>query len=139
MPLIHAFASPLGAYLAVLGASLLLGGLVMLVMRLRMWIFGCREVGEVVGHKARMKAHVGEKTSYMPIVSFRANGIRHEFQSRTGASLQTWPVGARVRVSYLPARPEAAEISERLHLWIAPLGLIGFGAALILAAAKAAN
>jgi hypothetical protein len=75
----------------------------------------------------------------MPIVRFRANGVEHEFQSRTGGGLRTWPVGARVRVSYLPHRPEAAEISERLHLWIAPFGLTAFGAALILAAAKAAT
>jgi hypothetical protein len=126
-------------YIAVCSGALLVAGAIMLLLRLRLWMVGYRGEGEIVGHKLRMKQHRGEKAAYMPIVRFHADGVQHEFQSRTSGSPSRWPVGARVQIVYLANRPSQAEIAESFRLWIAPLSLILFGLALLPVAMKVAS
>ena len=62
------FATLLSGYLAVVGAALAVGGLVLLASRMRLRWLGVPEKGRIVGHVARMKSRPGERQSYMPVV-----------------------------------------------------------------------
>lgn len=133
------FANWLSGYLTVVGAALTMGGLLLLASRMRLRWAGATAHGRIVGHVARMKSHVGEKPSFMPVVEFVAGQTTREFQSRSGGSAARWPVGREVQVRYDPARPDRAEIAEGLYLWMAPTGVLALAAGALLAAAKAAG
>lgn len=133
------FATLLSGYLAVVGAALAVGGLVLLASRMRLRWLGVPAKGRIVGHVARMKSRPGERQSYMPVVRFAAAQRSREFQSRTGGAIARWPVGREVAVRFDPHRPERAEIAEGLHLWVAPAGVLLLAAATLFGALKAAG
>ena len=132
--------NPLSAYLAVTGAALLVGGLALMVSRVRLRLLGRRTLGEVVSYTRRMQQRPGEAPAWMPVVRFTsADGVERQFQSRTGARPDRWPPGTQVPVYFAPMKPDQAEIAAAGRLWIAPASLLAFGLVLLLAASKAAH
>ena len=134
------FDNLLSGYLTIAGTGLLIGGCILFFRRAHLWSRGARTDGEVIGHKARMKATRGEIVSHMPLVRFTAaDGVAREFQSRTSTHPSRWPVGTIVPVRYRARRPERAEIATAFHYWIAPVCSLLFGLLLLVAAFRAAN
>ena len=133
------FSNPLSGYLTVVSALLSVTGLVILQQRVSLKFGGMRTEGQIVGHQLRMITRPGQKSAYMPIVSFRHSGSSVQFQSTTGATPERLPVGTRVDVLYSPSNVKFAEIDDGLRIWVAPSSVIGLGAAALFTAFHAAG
>jgi hypothetical protein len=131
------FANPVAIYLALAGAMLLSGGIVLLAARVRLAV-GARARGRIVGYVERMQQRRGLKKQFMPVVRFQPHaGPEIEFRSRMGSASKGLPIGETVSVAYRSDRPEAAEIATAARLWLAPIVMIGMALVALYGAWKA--
>ncbi len=122
----------------IVGALAFLGGLRLLVVRVRTRVAGAVAEGRVVGQK-ESTVTAGDRAStrgsskvYAPIVEFTAAGASHRFTSTVSGAAQ-WTKGTKVEVRYLPDDPAGtAEIGSAGRMFAFPvvailLGLVFLG------------
>ncbi len=107
------FANYLSGYLTVMAAIWIATGIIIFSRRIALRFRGECSDGTIIGHRPRLRAHLAEVRSFVPIVRFSVRGIAQEFQSVTGGRREALPVGTLVRVRYLPSDPKRAEIDDR--------------------------
>jgi hypothetical protein len=75
---------------------------------------------------------VEQDRAFVPVVEFTTEaGERVEFWNPVGSSTPTYAPGDQVPVLYDPQRPEHAQITSFLSLWLAPLVLGSIGAVML--------
>jgi len=116
-------------YFALIATLLIAGSAWLSIRRLKVAAKGISVAGLVVAHEAREDDGT---VIHLPIVTFvDQRGNHHRFTSVAGGSRASLPVGAEVRVRYLPEDPSVAYIVSFLHMWAAPVALLVLGAAAI--------
>lgn len=117
------------------GALAALGGLAVLIQRIRVLVSGAAADGVVVDQKMEMN-HAGRHPTpvYHAVYEFRHDGKTYRCQSSL-ALPDAVPIGTRLRVRYLPSDPQlTAEVGSPLAMWGFPVAMIAMGVVLLLVA-----
>jgi hypothetical protein len=115
------------------GALAALGGLAVLIQRIRTRVSGLVADGVVVDHRqATNQAGRHHTIVYHSICEFEHDGKTYRCQSSLGLPNAT-PIGTKVRVRYLASDPQStAEVDSALAMWGFPVAMLGFGVLLVL-------
>ena len=119
--------------MAGVGALALLAGLLILVMRIRTIVSGCKVDAKVVDEKvevSRSKSGKEVRLSH-PVFEFQHDGKTYRCQSTLGTSGGP-KVGSTIKVRYLPSDPQSsAEVDTFLAFFGFPLLALAVGAAFV--------
>ena len=121
----------MGIYFSLFGLCVTLFALYATAGRVRLWLFGIRVRGVIVGTETRRSAaNSGSKrrTYYFPVVQFETDdGTCAEF-TFCSAEPETMPeIGDTVAVLYDPQSPGDATIDSFRGMWRGPILTILFG------------
>lgn len=109
----------------VIGIGLIIGGWIMLQHTREFIDHSVLTTGRIVDY---IVDRDDDGTFYKPVVQFTtADGKEVEYQSSSGATYKTQPVGSSVRIHYDPANPQHAAIDSFLDIWFAPVILFVIG------------
>ena len=105
----------------IVGVGFVLVGLREFVRSVRRYNGSIVAEGAIVGHEEHSDGDV-----FAARIQFTArNGVTHVFLSQHWDS--KLPIGESVRIRYLPAQPEQAEVAKFAAWWLIPLFCLGFG------------
>ena len=118
------------------GVLAALGGLAVLIQRMRTLVSGRVAEGLVVDHKQTTNEAGRRHTIvYHSICEFKDGGKTYRCQSSLALPTAT-PVGTEVRVRYLASDPQStAEVDSALAMWGFPVAMLAFGVLLALVGA----
>ncbi len=113
-------------YCAIVGVLCNFFALWLLLRRLNVWLRDKSTLGTVTNH---LKSEMDDTVFYKAVVIFKdENGQAHQFTAVAGHAYPKPTQGEQVPVRYLPANPQLAYIPTFLHMWAAPLAVLGCAA-----------
>jgi hypothetical protein len=120
-----------GALFVLIGAAVLIGGVVAAVKQSRKAARGIKATGTVVDLVTRV-FNPGSAGVYCPVVDFTtATGQPVRFESQFGTMPASHRLGQSIAVRYNPADPQKAEVDSSTANWFVPGCTIAMGLAFL--------
>jgi len=116
-------------FFGIIGCILLIAACWLFARRSALLLKGVTAVGTIESFR---KSELDGSVHFLPVIIFQdQEGKTYRFTATTGYGANKPAEGLRVRVRYSRENPGHAVIISFLHLWVAPLVLIAFGAGCI--------
>lgn len=121
--------------LVAFGSLAVFVGLLVMVMRIRLYTRGLKGMGTVVWEAEHSTGPGRHKhaTTRAPVIEVTdaSTGRPFQFRSSFSSTASQSTIGARMPVRYMPGDPELAEIDGLLPMWFFPVGAVTIGAILL--------